>query len=177
MLDMEINYNLENLKEWMKEEPRDTPMLVGPGSSSIIREPLGIVGCIGSWNFPLVTGLSGFISAMAAGNCVLFKPSEMTPFTSMICKRLFARYLDTSAYSCVVGQIEVAKRITSSKGVNLIIFTGSGQTGRLVAASAAQNLTPCILELGGKCPAIVDSSADIEFAAMKIAFFSYLNSG
>lgn len=82
----------------MKDEPRDTPFMIGPGQSFIISEPLGVIAILGSWNYPLVTSISPLISAIAAGNVALFKPSEFAPHTSIVCKRLFARYLDTSAY-------------------------------------------------------------------------------
>lgn len=108
----------------MKEEPRDTPFVIGPGTTYIVREPLGVVAILGSWNYPLVTTLSPMISAIAAGNVVILKPSEFSPHVTMICKRLFARYLDSSAFVCLAGQVEVAKKLTSSK-VDLIIFTGS----------------------------------------------------
>jgi aldehyde dehydrogenase (NAD+) len=82
----------------MKDEARDTPFMIGPGKSYIVKEPLGVVAVIGSWNFPLVTTISPMISAIAAGNVVLFKPSEFAPYCSVVFKRLFARYLDSSAF-------------------------------------------------------------------------------
>ena len=175
-MNREIQHTLKHLSTWMKDEPADTPFMIGPGQSSIVREPLGVVAILGSWNYPLVTSISPLIAAIAAGNCALFKPSEFAPHTAIVCRRLFARFLDTSAFQCLIGQVEVAKKMTSSK-VDLIIFTGSTEKGKLVAASAAKNLVPCILELGGKSPLVVDASADIEFAAMKVAALSFMNSG
>ena len=160
----------------MKDEPRDTPFMIGPGTSYVVKEPLGVVAILGAWNFPLKTTLSPLISAISAGNVVVMKPSEFAPHCTVIFKRLFARYLDSSAFQCLNGQVEVGKKLTNSK-VDLIIFTGSTQTGRLIATAAAQNLVPCILELGGKCPCVVDSSADLEFAAQKVAMLGFLNSG
>lgn len=172
----EVQHTVDHLKDWIKDEPRDTPFMVGPATSYLITEPLGVVAILGSWNFPLVTTISPLISAIAAGNVVLFKPSEFSPHTSLIFKRLFARYLDSSAFQCLVGQVEVAKKLTSSK-VDLIIFTGSTEKGKLIAAAASKNLVPCILELGGKCPCVIDSSADLEFAALKVAQLAFMNSG
>ena len=172
----EVDHALNHLKEWMKEEFVDTPFVIGPASSYLVKEPLGVVAVLGSWNFPVSTTLGPLVSAIAAGNAVLIKPSEFSPHTSIVMKRLFARYLDSSAFQCLVGQVEVAKKLTASK-VDLIIFTGSTEKGRLIAAAASKNLVPCVLELGGKCPAVVDSSADLEFTAAKIAHLGFLNSG
>jgi aldehyde dehydrogenase (NAD+) len=98
MVTREINHALESLKHWMRDEPRDTPFIIGPGESYLAREPLGVVAILGSWNYPLVTTLSPLVSAISAGNAVIFKPSEFSPYTSVVLKRLFARYLDSAAY-------------------------------------------------------------------------------
>ena len=101
----EIHHAIANLKTWMEEEKVDTPFLVGPGQSSIIREPLGVVAILGSWNYPLVTSFSPMVDAIAAGNCVLFKPSEISAHTATVCRRLFIRFLDSSSYVCLIGQV------------------------------------------------------------------------
>ena len=113
---------------------------------------------------------------MAAGNCVLLKPSEMAPYTAKILKQLFARFLDCNAYQCVNGAVNVAIRTTTSP-VDLIIFTGSTEKGKLVAQAAAKNLVPCILELGGKCPMVIDENCDLGYTAKKAAAMAFLNSG
>lgn len=95
LLIAECEHAISHLSTWMKDEPRDTPFTIGPGTSYIVREPLGVVAILGSWNYPLVTSISPLISAIAGGNTVLMKPSEFSPHTTMICKRLFARYLDS----------------------------------------------------------------------------------
>jgi len=151
-------------------------MFMGPGKSYIQQEPLGVIGIMGSWNFPIATSLGPLVSAMAAGNAVVLKPSEMAPYSAKIMKTLFARHLDLNAYQCVNGQVQVAIR-TSQSPFDKIVFTGSTEKGKLVAAAAARNLTPCILELGGKCPIIVDKSADMDYAVSKIATISFINSG
>jgi len=92
-----------DLKEWMKEEPRDTPLLIGPAKSSIITEPLGVTGILGSWNYPYVTILQPLIAAISAGNCAILKPSEMAPNASLMVKRLIIRNLDSSCYKVVEG--------------------------------------------------------------------------
>ena len=106
---------------------------------------------------------------MAAGNCVLLKPSEMAPYTAKALKQLFARFLDLNCFQCVNGAVNVAIRSTTVPS-DLIIFTGSTEKGRLVAAAAAKNLVPCILELGGKDPAYVAADADLDFA---VQFVNY----
>jgi aldehyde dehydrogenase (NAD+) len=151
-------------------------MLIGPGKSKIVYEPLGVICIMGSWNFPLFTTLGPLIAVIAAGNCAVVKPSEFSPNTTKKIKSLIARYLDGSAYVCLEGQVQVAIALTS-KRFDGIVFTGSTEKGKLVAAAAAKNLVPCLLELGGKCPSVVDQSSDLDFAAKKIVLGRYINSG
>ena len=129
-----------------------------------------------SWNFPVYTNLSPLISAIAAGNCAVIKPSEIAPNTLRKIKALFARNMDTSSYVCIEGAVEVAKALSNSK-LDSICFTGSSEKGKLVAMAAGLNLVPCVLELGGKSPAIVDESANLELAARKIVAGKFLNAG
>lgn len=105
LIEREIDHSIAELKKWMKEECVDTPMFVGPGNSYIRPEPLGVVAILGSWNFPMSTSLGPMVSAMAAGNAVILKPSEMSPFSAKAIKSLFARHLDLNAYQCVNGQV------------------------------------------------------------------------
>lgn len=123
-----------------------------------------------------MTVLGPLVGLIASGNCGVLKPSEFAPFTSVIIRRLIARNLDTSAYVVVQGAVQVAIAMTSSP-FDHITFTGSTEKGRLVAASAAKNLVPCLLELGGKSPCIVDKNCDIEHAAQRIAYGMGLNFG
>ena len=160
----DIQHCIASLKENMKAESVDTPLIVGPGKSYIMREPIGVVAIVGSWNYPFVTTISPMATAIAAGNVVVVKPSEFCPFTSKVIKTLMAMSIDSNSYQCVFGHVKVAIALTSSP-VDKIIFTGSTEKGRLVAAAAAKNLVPCILELGGKSPMIVDKSANLEYAA------------
>lgn len=176
MIEREVEHSLKHLKSWMTDEVMDTPLFLGPARSYLQREPLGIVAVLGSWNYPLATALGPVVSAIAAGNTVLLKPSEMAPWTAKAVKTLFARFLDLNAFQCVNGAVNVAIRLTSSP-VDLIIFTGSTEKGKLVAGAAAKNLVPCILELGGKCPLVLDDSCDLEYTAKKTAAMAFLNSG
>ena len=151
-------------------------MMLGPALSKITYEPFGLVLIMGSWNYPLYTTLGPLIHAIGAGNTVIVKPSELAPHVSKATKKLFAQYLDSNCFICIEGQVEVAKALTSKK-FDLICYTGSSEKGKLVAQSAARNLVPCILELGGKSPTIVDESANLDFTAQKIALGRFLNSG
>ena len=172
----EIEEVLEKLHIWMKPEPVATPMAHGLGCCQILREPLGVCLILTAWNFPFWELFYPMITVFAAGNNALIKPSEMAPYSSKLIKELMAKYFKPSEVGVVEGAVEVAKAITSAK-VDCMIFTGSPQKGRLVAAAAAKNLVPCILELGGKCPTIIDESADVDLAARKIASTKFFNCG
>ena len=146
------------------------------GSSKIVPEPYGVTLVMGSWNYPLVTSVSPAAEAIAAGNAVCIKPSELAPQCSKIIKKLVENNLDKEVYSVIEGAVNVASNICKEKW-DLIIFTGSPEKGRLVAKAAAENLTPCILELGGKSPTIIDDDADLENAALRISFGKFGNCG
>jgi aldehyde dehydrogenase (NAD+) len=172
----EVKYTLDNFITWTKPTPINTPVLVGMGDSFVQPEPLGVALVISAWNYPVFLALPFTAVAIAAGNCVVLKPSEFAPATSHVLKKLFEKYLDPRFYRCVEGKSEVAKALTNSK-FDIILFTGSTQTGTLVAQAAAKNLVPCVLELGGKCPVVVDKTADLAGAAMRIAQGRFMNSG
>lgn len=176
LIEKEIDHAIENLSKWIKPITVDTPVYIGPAKSRIFYEPLGVVCIMGSWNFPLYTVLAPLVDVIAAGNCAVIKPSEIAPYTLRKVKSMFARNMDSASYICVEGQVEVAKALSSAK-FDCICFTGSSEKGKLVAAAAGKNLVPCILELGGKSPAIVDESANLEHAAKKIVFGKFLNAG
>ncbi len=176
ILKSEVVHTMKMLHKWAADECVDTPTLIGPAKSRIVYEPLGVVLIIGSWNFPLYTTLGPLIHAIAAGNCAIIKPSEISAHSSNMMKRFIMRQLDMQCFVVIEGQVEVAKSLTSKK-FDMICFTGSTDKGKLVAQSAAKNLVPCLLELGGKSPSVVDETADIEFACKKISFGRYFNSG
>jgi acyl-CoA reductase-like NAD-dependent aldehyde dehydrogenase len=135
-----------------------------------------VVAIYGTWNVPLCVTLKPMISAIAAGNCVIVKPSEFTPEVSIMIQKLVEKYMDKEAIAVVNGNYELAKKMNSQK-FDLICFTGSTFVGKIVATEAARNLVPCILELGGKCPFIVDVDADINTAATKCMWAKTINSG
>jgi aldehyde dehydrogenase (NAD+) len=173
---MNIQYIVDNFEEWAKPRSVDTNLMCGNASSKIIPEPFGCALVIGAWNYPFYTTVAPAAEAIAAGNCVCLKPSEMSPNTSNLMKEIFDKYLDKNCYTVIEGGPNIAKNITTHKW-DLIIFTGSPEKGKLVAKAAAENLIPCILELGGKNPTIVDKDANVQSAAMRIAASKFLNCG
>jgi aldehyde dehydrogenase (NAD+) len=142
--------------------------MVGPAKSYVVPEPFGVALVLSAWNYPVYTAIPPVATAIAAGNCVVLKPSEMAPNCSKVMVELFDKYLDKNCFRVIEGQIEVSKAITS-KPFDVIVFTGSPEKGRLVAGAAAKNLIPCVLELGGKSPTIIDENANLFNAVMRIA--------
>lgn len=129
-----------------------------------------------AWNYPLMGSITPLANAIGAGNMAIIKPSEIAKSSSKVIKKLVEKYLDQKAYKVIEGDVEVSKEIITKK-FDLIIFTGSPEKGKIVASEAGKNLTPCILELGGKCPCIVDKSAFIDYAASKVLFARFANCG
>jgi aldehyde dehydrogenase (NAD+) len=113
VLDKEIDHALAHLKEWMREIPVDTPMLIGPAKSKIVYEPMGVVLIMGSWNYPLYTIIAPLISVISSGNCAVIKPSEFSVYTCKAIKKLVVRFLDSNCFACIEGAVEVAKTCTS----------------------------------------------------------------
>jgi coniferyl-aldehyde dehydrogenase len=161
---------------WMKARRVSTPIYLMPASAHIQRQPLGVVGVIGPWNYPLQLTLGPAATAMAAGNRVMIKPSELTPHSSALLATLLHQAFSADEVCVVQGGADVAHEFASLPFDHLF-FTGSTAVGRKVAAAAAANLTPTTLELGGKSPCIVDASADIDAVAIRIAHGKLLNGG
>ncbi|TNV79354.1 hypothetical protein FGO68_gene3101 [Halteria grandinella] len=176
LVEGEIEHTLRHLKAWIQPIQIDTPLLVSPAQSKILYEPLGVVAVLGSWNFPIFTLLTPLVNVIAAGNCAIIRPSELAPHTSSAVAKFIERYLDRDCYRCVEGQVEIARAITEAK-FDGICFTGSTEKGKLVAQAAAKNLVPCVLELGGKSPSVIDITADIDHAAKKIVNGRFMNAG
>jgi len=172
----EIEECLSKIEKWNAPQSVDTPLAIGPAKSYLLPEPLGVVLIIGSWNYPISLTIPYAASAIAAGNCVILKTSELAPHSSQVVAEIFEKYLDKECYRVIEGKVEVAKAVTKLP-VDKIVFTGSTEKGKLVAMAAAQNLTPCVLELGGKSPTIVDKDAHIENAALRIAQGRFMNCG
>eukprot|EP00262_Sarcandra_glabra_P002053 TRINITY_DN122_c0_g2_i1.p1 TRINITY_DN122_c0_g2~~TRINITY_DN122_c0_g2_i1.p1 ORF type:complete len:514 (-),score=85.21 TRINITY_DN122_c0_g2_i1:42-1526(-) len=158
---------LKELKRWMKPEKAKTSLTTFPSSAEIISEPLGVVLVISAWNYPFLLSLEPVIGAIAAGNAVVLKPSEISPATSSLFARLSTNHLDTSAIRVVEGAVPETTALLDQKW-DKIFYTGNGRVGRIVMAAAAKHLTPVILELGGKSPAVVDSNIDLDVAAKRL---------
>jgi coniferyl-aldehyde dehydrogenase len=166
----------KELPHWMKTRRVATPLYLQPASAHIQRQPLGVVGVIGPWNYPLQLNLGPAATALAAGNRVMLKPSELTPHSSALMASLVQGAFSADEFSVVLGGADVAHEFASLPFDHLF-FTGSTAVGRKVAAAAAVNLTPTTLELGGKSPCIVDASCNLDEAAIRIAHGKLLNAG
>ncbi len=168
------------LPRWMKPQRVSTPIYLQPASAHIQRQPLGVVGIIGPWNYPLQLTLGPLVAALAAGNRVMIKPSELTPKSSALLADLLHAAFAADEVAVVQGGADVAHDF-ASLAFDHLFFTGSTAVGRKVAEAAAKNLTPTTLELGGKSPCIVDAScatgAGLADAALKIAHGKLLNAG
>jgi coniferyl-aldehyde dehydrogenase len=173
---VEIKHTVKHLKKWMAPRRIATALQFMPAKNRLIPQPLGVVGIIAPWNYPLQLTLAPAIGAIAAGNRVLIKPSELTPRFSALLKEVIAAKFDSTEMMVTGVEDEVAKAFAALPFDHLV-FTGSTRVGRLVAEAAGRNLTPITLELGGKSPAIVDRSADIDQAAERIAYGKLLNAG
>jgi aldehyde dehydrogenase (NAD+) len=172
----DIEYALKHLKSWMKPQRRKVPLMQRPAKARIQYEPLGVVLVIGPWNYPVNLSLGPVVAALAAGNCVVLKPSEVAPRTSALMAELLPAYLDTDAVAVVEGDGAVTQELLAL-GFDLAFFTGGTEIGRKIMAGAANTLTPVVLELGGKSPVIVTQDADLEVTARRIAWVKLLNSG
>jgi aldehyde dehydrogenase (NAD+) len=172
----EIDYALRRLKTWMKPRPRSTPLQLKPADAFVQPEPLGVVMIFGAWNYPFQLVFAPLVGALAAGNCVLLKPSEVAAASSALIARLVPRYLDRDCVAVVEGGPEVAGRLLEER-FDHIFYTGNGNVGRIVMSAAAKHLTPVTLELGGKSPCIVDDNVDIAVAARRICFGKFFNAG
>ncbi|KAJ1387792.1 Zinc finger, RING-CH-type [Sesbania bispinosa] len=158
---------IQELKHWMKPEKVNTSITTFPSSAEIVSEPLGVVLVISTWNFPFLLSMDPVIGAISAGNAVVLKPSEISPATSSLLANLLENYLDNSAIRVVEGAIPETTALLEQKW-DKILYTGSARVGRIVMAAAAKHLTPVVLELGGKCPAVVDSDVNLQVTARRI---------
>jgi aldehyde dehydrogenase (NAD+) len=172
----DVDYTLKHLPDWMRPERVSVPVVQRPASARVVREPLGVVLVIAPWNYPIQLLLEPMIAALAAGNAVVGKPSEVSAASSEVLARLIPQYVDPDAVAIVEGGVYETTELLEQRFDHLL-YTGNGRVGRIVATAAAKHLTPVTLELGGKSPAIVHSDADIAVAARRIAFGKWLNAG
>lgn len=176
MVFSEIRHASKHLKSWMAPQRVATALQFLPARNRLIPQPLGIVGIIAPWNYPLQLTLAPAIGAIAAGNRVIIKPSELVPHFSALLKETVAQKFGATELLVTGVEDEIAKAFAHLPFDHLV-FTGSTRVGRLVAEAAGHNLTPVTLELGGKSPAIIDMSADLDEAAERIAYGKLLNAG
>lgn len=172
----EIVYARKHLERWMRPRRTRLPLNQLPARGWVQYEPLGVVLVISPWNYPFYLAISPLVGAIAAGNCVVVKPSELAPATSALMADLLPRHLDSEAVVVVEGDGETSQALLA-QGFDHVLFTGGTEIGRKILAAAAPTLTPVTLELGGKSPVIVAADADLGVAARRIAWLKLMNSG
>ncbi|WP_188453721.1 aldehyde dehydrogenase [Virgibacillus oceani] len=172
----EIDFALKNLKDWMKPEKADVPITHKGTKNYILSEPYGVSFVISPWNYPLQLAIAPAIGAIAAGNTVILKPSELTPTTSSLLSEMIGETFDNNYFAVVEGGKDVSEHLLKQK-FDYIFFTGSTAVGKIIMREASTHLTPVTLELGGKSPAIVDKDADIDLAAKRIVWGKFTNAG
>jgi len=172
----EIRHLRANVARWARPRRVKVPPTVAPARGWIQPEPLGVTLVIAPWNYPIQLLLEPLAAALAAGNCVLAKPSELAPACSAVMARLLPQYVDPEAVIVVEGGVPETTALLEQRW-DLIFFTGSTNVGRVVAEAAAPHLTPTVLELGGKSPTYVHRSANLDVAARRIAWGKFLNAG
>ncbi|MFN3959395.1 MAG: coniferyl aldehyde dehydrogenase [Parvularculaceae bacterium] len=165
-----------HLAKWMRPRAVATPLHMKPGRSRLEPQPLGVIGIISPWNYPVQLALSPAAAALAAGNRVMLKPSELTPRTSELLRDIVRGEFDEDLFAVLTGGVDVGQAFASVPFDHLL-YTGSTSVGQKVYMAAAKNLTPVTLELGGKSPAIIDESADVAAAALSIAHGKSFNAG
>lgn len=171
-----IDYACKRIKRWMKPSRRKVGLAFQPASAQVVYQPLGVVGVIVPWNYPLFLSIGPLTGALAAGNRVMIKMSEHTPRTAQLLKELLAQIFPEDAVCVVQGEADVAAAF-SALPFDHLLFTGSTELGKQVMRAAANNLTPVTLELGGKSPAIISAEMPLAEAAQRIAFGKMVNSG
>jgi aldehyde dehydrogenase (NAD+) len=173
---VELKDTIKNLKRWAKPKRVFPSILNFPSTDYIYKEPYGKVLIIAPWNYPFQLALCPLISAVAAGNQVVVKPSELTPKTSEIITKIIGKIFNKNHVEVVEGGVEVSQQLLAKRW-DYIFFTGSVAVGKIVAKAAAENLTPITLELGGKNPCIIDETANLKLAAKRIVWGKFVNAG
>jgi aldehyde dehydrogenase (NAD+) len=172
----DIDHALQRLRTWVKPKSVGVGLMQAPAWARIQPEPLGVVLIIGPWNYPIQLMLSPLVGAIAAGNCVVMKPSELAPESSQIIAKIMGQAFDPQYIAVVEGGVEASQAVLAQK-FDHIFFTGGTAIGKIVMTAAAQHLTPVTLELGGKSPCIVDREIDVDTTARRIAWGKYMNAG
>lgn len=172
----ELKDTIKNLNKWAKPKRVFPSILNFPSTDYIYKEPYGKILIIAPWNYPFQLALCPLISAVAAGNQVVLKPSELTPKTSEIITKIITKTFLVNHVEVMEGGVEVSQKLLSQRW-DYIFFTGSVPVGKIVAKAAAENLTPVTLELGGKNPCIIDNTANLKLAAKRIVWGKFINAG
>lgn len=172
----EIKDAKSNLKYWLDGERVKTPIAMLGSSSRVKYEPKGVVLIISPWNFPINLTFGPLVSAIAAGNAIIIKPSEITPYATAIMKKIVAEVFDENEVALLEGGVSTSTELLKLP-FNHIFFTGAPSIGKIVMKAAAEHLTSVTLELGGKSPTIVDETADIDLAAKRVAWGKFVNNG
>jgi acyl-CoA reductase-like NAD-dependent aldehyde dehydrogenase len=174
---MEIQHIIDNLRSWMRPTFTEVPSLMMPATSEITHEPFGVCLIMGAFNYPISLTLGPLIGAIAAGNCALIKPSEMSAQTEKLLAEVLPNYLDKDCFSFVCGGVSTTTELLKHQ-FDKIFFTGSPRVGKIVMRAAAEHLTPVSLELGGKSPTIVDETVtDMEVVAQRVLWGKCANAG
>jgi len=174
----ELNAAIKNLHLWMQPENVETNLLNLPSSSKILKEPLGVVLIIGPWNYPFQLLINPLIGAIAAGNCVVLKPSEFATATDAVMKKIIEEVFPTEYILYVQGDgATVVPEMMNNFAFDHVFYTGSTVVGKIIYKMAAEKLVPVTLELGGKSPCVVESDANIKVAARRIAMTKFSNAG
>ncbi len=172
----EINFNINNLLKWNKKKYVKTPLTLVGSKSYLKYEPKGLVLILTPWNFPINLSLVSLVSAIAAGNSVILKPSEITSNTSIIIKKIINTTFNENEVATVLGGVDVAEELLRFK-FDHILFIGSPTIGKKVMKSAAENLSSITLELGGKSPTIIDRNINLKKAAKRVVWAKFINNG
>ncbi|MGB0495349.1 MAG: aldehyde dehydrogenase family protein, partial [Kangiellaceae bacterium] len=173
---LSIDYHIKHLRNWMKPEKRHVSVLFKPASSSIMYQPLGVIGIMAPWNYPIFLTLGPLVAAIAAGNRAMIKPSEFTPYSNRILGDILQDAFSKDEVAMVEGEADIAAAF-SALPFDHLIFTGSTSVGKHVMTAAAQNLTPVTLELGGKSPALIAEDVQADFAVERLLYGKCINAG
>lgn len=172
----EISFHIKNLNSWAKKKKVSTPITAFPAKSYIQPEPYGVVLIVAPWNYPFQLALAPLVGAISAGNCCIVKPSEISSNTAQLLEKLINSNFDERYIRIITGGVNVSQELLK-QAFDLIFFTGSPRVGKIVMRAAAENLTPVVLELGGKSPCIVDKDVDVALTAKRIMWGKCINAG
>ncbi|PCJ87831.1 MAG: aldehyde dehydrogenase family protein [Flavobacteriales bacterium] len=172
----EIEHNMKNIRKWMQPKKVKTPLFFMPGKSRIHYEPFGVSLIISPWNYPVKNLFGPVLGAMTAGNCSVLKPSEVSPYTSAVAKKMVDEFFDPEFMTVVEGGVPETSELLKLKW-DYIFFTGGTEIGRIIYQAAAKQLAPCTLELGGKSPTIVDKDINLDVTAKRLCWGKFVNAG